>query len=195
MTHPEANARDKAIRDIELTIGESRTIRRQFAENMVQMERSLAELRAIVAERIAMTTPTDPVAGPHALQPQADTDLAVSAASLSTELTELNQQIATLQNSDHRSWRAIKGGAWFITFDVLATALGLWLGIIVYQQNHRIETSVHEQCSLYSLIIPSYRETTRQTSPLGPTGYDNAFRRLQISSDTLGCAIPHVVKP
>lgn len=61
--------------------------------------------------------------------------------------------------------------------------------------NSQIVASVHEQCSLYGLLIPSYREVARQASPLGPTGYDTAYRQMQASADRLQCGIPHVVTP
>jgi hypothetical protein len=84
----------------------------------------------------------------------------------------------------------------------MAGALLILVGVVMFvgflsysvnNQNNRLESSIREQCSLYELIIPSYRDAARAASPLGPEGYDNAFRQMQVSADHLNCRIPHRV--
>lgn len=118
-------------------------------------------------------------------------DLPASARAVSASVTALTAQIAQLAGGQRRSWRAIIGAyaLWLIE-------IGIVVGLIIFviglnNTNARLEASITEQCSLYSLIIPSYREEARRVSPLGPEGYDEAFRRMQVSADNLGCGIPH----
>lgn len=57
----------------------------------------------------------------------------------------------------------------------------------------RVDNLTHQQCSLFGLIIPSYRVESRAVSPLGPQGYDQAYLKMQQSSDALKCGIQHAV--
>lgn len=68
--------------------------------------------------------------------------------------------------------------------DLLLTGGAFFL----YEQ---VKTLVHESCTLYGFIIPSYREAARATSPLGPAGYDTFYYAMQTSADHLGCNIKH----
>lgn len=72
---------------------------------------------------------------------------------------------------------------------VLVADLLLTFGaFFLYEQ---VKTLVHENCTLYGFIIPSYRESSRATSPLGPAGYDTFYYAMQTSADHLGCNIKH----
>lgn len=84
----------------------------------------------------------------------------------------------------------------FLIALTLIAALGIIVAVLLRNQsaqNARLEASIHEQCSLYGLVIPSYRDAARAASPLGPDGYDNAYRQMQTSADHLNCGIPHKV--
>lgn len=72
---------------------------------------------------------------------------------------------------------------------VLVTDLVITGGAFVLFE--QVKTLVHESCTLYGFIIPSYRESARATSPLGAEGYDVFYRAMQVSADHLGCGIPH----
>lgn len=89
---------------------------------------------------------------------------------------------------------------WGVRLTIIGLLADVALSVIAFfllhnqaGQNARLKTSIHEQCSLYALIIPSYRDTAKASSPLGPDGYDTAYRGMQVSADNLGCGIPHAV--
>ncbi len=136
-------------------------------------------------------------------------DLAQEAHHLADEVTALRETATTLT---HRTTRNGWGVAITTTGLILDIALSVLAFMLLSNQtanntqiaanntriiaiNSQIVASIHEQCSLYNLLIPSYREVARQASPLGPAGYDSAFRRMQLSADKLQCGIPHVIKP
>lgn len=128
----------------------------------------------------------DPRVGDH-------DELAATARAVAVSLNTLTGQVELLTARQRNSWRAILGAylLWLIEVSIVIALILFVFGL--KSTNERLETSIHEQCSLYSLLIPSYREEVRRVSPLGPQGYDAAFRRLQASADRLSCGIPHSV--
>lgn len=121
-----------------------------------------------------------------------ETPLKVSADSLTAEIVALRISVTALDRNKG-SRLAVIGSyvLWLIDIAIIA-----FVAVLLHNQstqNARIETSIHEQCSLYALIIPSYGEASKQRSPLGPAAYDNAYRQMQNSADHLNCGIPHTV--
>lgn len=118
--------------------------------------------------------------------------LLASADSLTAEIINLQKSVLSLDRKKG-SRLAVIGSYVLWLLDI---ALIVFVGVLLHshaEQNARLEASIHEQCSLYGLIIPSYREAARATSPLGPEGYDNAYRQMQTSADHLDCKITHSV--
>lgn len=116
--------------------------------------------------------------------------LLASADSLTAEIVALRDSVVSLDRRKGSRLAVIGSYALWL----LDIALIVFVGVLLHshaEQNARLEASIHEQCSLYKLIIPSYREAARATSPLGPEGYDAAYRQMQISADHLDCKIPH----
>lgn len=115
------------------------------------------------------------------------------AETLITEIHGLREAANQLAKRTHRN-------EWAVALTVIGLVLDIGLSIFAFTllhnqsvSNARVEASIHEQCSLYALILPSYSAASKQRSPLGPTAYDDAFRRIQASSDHLQCGIPHVI--
>lgn len=107
------------------------------------------------------------------------------------QLAALLTEIRDVKVDQGRSWKWLKRGGGFIAFDVVVTILGLIAGFALWDQQDRIDTTIHETCSLYSLVINSYSPAAAARSPLGPAQYDAVYRQLQISSDNLNCHIKH----
>lgn len=107
------------------------------------------------------------------------------------QLAKLLGEIREVKVDQGRSWKWLKRGGGFIAFDVVVTILGLLAGLALWDQQGRIDTTIHETCSLYSLFINSYNPASAAKSPLGPEQYNIAFRQLQVSADNLDCHIKH----
>lgn len=141
----------------------------------------------------------------------ADAALLASVEALTQQVGILTPKVGTLQQSDQKSWRWIKGGVGFIAFDVVVTLIGVIFGFTVYhiahdgndlaQQNHdliqqvavnqeRLNTTVHEFCGLYSTFIGFYNAKSRANFAAGPEAYDRLYAHLIESSKTLDCKIP-----
>lgn len=129
------------------------------------------------------------------LVPEPDAELIATAQQLAhrldagTEsLTAVLAQLTELRTQQKWSVRAILGsyGVWL--FDIVLIIVSV---IILTGITQRLESSIHETCTLYGFIIPSYRETSRAASPMGPEGYDNFYRQMQVSADNLNCGVPH----
>lgn len=112
---------------------------------------------------------------------------------LAQEVTGLSKAATLLARRTGRNETTVRLAIVGLAIDVLLSIGALFLVHSYATQNAQLKGSIHEQCSLYGLLIPSYRETSKATSPLGPQGYDDAFRKIQISADNLGCGIPHKV--
>lgn len=116
------------------------------------------------------------------------------------DVAALLRDLKKVKADQKKTWTWVKGGAGFILFDVLITVLGA-IGIItmygiineVEDQGAKLQTSIHETCSLYGFVIQSYNQMSRDRSPLGPEAYDNFYRQLQGSADRLECHIPHKI--
>lgn len=160
-----------------------------------------------------MTVPVDPTQDPHIAEdsqpPVSDTDnaLATRMESLRQTLAELTPEVTKLQNEQKSTWTWLKGGAGFIAFDILVTALGLILGVNVYRVEHqndaliaqiqqqqvRLGTSIHETCNLYGLFDSFYSDAAKARFAGGPVKYDQLYAQLQVSSDNLQCGLKHIV--
>lgn len=163
-----------------------------------------------------MTMPVDPPQDPHIAeeaQPpaatlgEADSALAARMESLRLTLAELTPEVTKLQNDQKSTWAWLKGGAGFIAFDILVTAIGFIIGISVYrvehqndaliaqiqQQQARLGTSIHETCNLYGLFESFYSDAAKARFAGGPVKYDQGYVQLQRSADNLQCGLPHIV--
>lgn len=152
-------------------------------------------------------SPTAPPAGPlldgkhtahdgDSVEPSADT----AGPVLAVEAQKLAEEVMGLRESADKLARRASRNEWALALTAIGLALDIALSIFAFillsnqsTSNTRLEASIHEQCSLYSLILPSYSSAAQQRSPLGPKAYDDAFRRIQVSSDHLGCGITHVI--
>lgn len=113
------------------------------------------------------------------------TALAEEAHTLADEVSRLRSAADKIATRTHRNEWGVRLTAIGLVADIVLSVIALFLF-------GRLETSIHEQCTLDALIIPSYSDAAKQRSPLGPLAYDDAFRRIQVSSDHLACGIPHI---
>lgn len=111
---------------------------------------------------------------------------AAEFATLADSIEHLNDR---LRISERRS----KGLIVALLVLAAVTAIVVYLLIVGIQARSQLQQSIHEQCSLYGLIVPSYSDAAKARSPLGPDAYTNAYRRMQVSADNLHCGIPHKV--
>jgi hypothetical protein len=143
-----------------------------------------------------------------------DERLAASAEHLASQVTDLSAAMATLRRDQEQDQKMLNGFDSLVTklkmlvrFDIglsaVLFAVGIVLGVFFIHdhgvakqletQTQQLTRLTHNNCTLYGLIIPSYREAARQASPLGPAAYDDVYKQIQHSADELSCGIAHKV--
>jgi hypothetical protein len=110
------------------------------------------------------------------------------------DLAGLLKQLGDVQTEQKKTWWWLKGGAGFLVFDVIVSIAGAIAIFFGSQVIDRVDRQQHNVCTLYGFVINSYNQTSRDKSPLGPTGYDDFYRQLQGAADDTQCNIPHRVK-
>lgn len=140
----------------------------------------------------------------------ADLALLASVEALTKQVEKLAPDVTNLKTEGKRSWAWIRGGMGFIAFDVVITIMGIIFGVVVLNianqseataasaalaihdvqlTQTRIESSIHEQCTLYAEFLSFYSAKAKMVSPQGPEAYDQAFRNLLTSADHLQCGL------
>ena len=161
-----------------------------------------------------MTTPdSDPFIGKNVLGEtveriyEADDSLSQRIESLRQTLGELTPEVTRLQTEQKSVWGWLKGGAGFVAFDIVITVIGIIFGLSIHHvendnrvlldqvrnQQTKVNTNIHETCSLYGTFESFYSEAAKARFVGGPAQYDQLYLQLQQSGDRLQCGLKHVV--
>jgi hypothetical protein len=161
-----------------------------------------------------VTTPeSDPLIGVRAegetverIQ-EADDSLSQRIEALRQTLGELTPEVARIQVEQKSVWGWLKGGAGFIAFDIIITIIGIIFGLSIHRvendnrvlldqvqnQQDRVNTNIHETCTLYGIFMSFYSDAAKARFAGGPAAYDQGYIKLQGSADRLQCGLKHVV--
>jgi hypothetical protein len=165
----------------------------------------------------ALSDPYATPAAPDAATELADAELLAEVQALTAQVSVLAPQVGKLvpdvtklQKTDKRNWSWLKSGIGFMAFDIIVTLFGVIFGFSVYRIAHqteitaqqntqliqqvaanqaRLDTTVHEFCSLYGSFIGFYSTKARDAFIGGPDQYNALYRQLVTSSNDLQCHI------
>lgn len=121
------------------------------------------------------------------------TPLALQAQTLADDASALLAEVGAMRETADRLATRTRRNEWAVALTIIGLTADVILTVFLITSNSRISNSIHAQCSLYELLIPSWRGAPPPGNPVTPTQYRDAYISMQNTADMLNCGIKHVV--
>jgi hypothetical protein len=109
------------------------------------------------------------------------------------QAADLSKELKGLREAADKLSRRTKRNEWAVALTVLGLTADVVLTVFLITSNIRVNNSIHAQCGLYQLLIPSWRGAPPPGNPVSPAQYRDAYIQMQNTADLLDCGIKHVV--
>ncbi len=114
------------------------------------------------------------------------TPLAEQVGSLSEAVISLKQSVLVLSTRLRRTRLIAIGTTVGLLIDLILSVIMVYVATTVTEE-------VHQTCTLYSQFMKAYNPANAPRLNMDLPTYNNQYRQLQVSADSLKCGIPHRV--